>query len=189
MIVKRRNRREVYSQKRILRIKSIHTGEEHDEQIDLTHVCILMTTGISTEMKLAARITSSSPTPHLGVTIDNYTDNKITTSTLTRTVLRHSSSVRRPVLEMILIKYHLLLPSIQHGEQTSPWSSLGNRLMHRPSMMDIPAVVVGMTLYRRNVRLLLLLLLRGRMLRLNLARTLMRWRTMQRRLVPGRTTI
>jgi hypothetical protein len=56
-------------------------------------------------------------------------------------------------------------------------------------MMDIPAVVVGMTLYRRNVRLLLLLLLRGRMLRLNLARTLMRWRTVWRRLVSGRTTI
>jgi hypothetical protein len=162
MIVKRRNRREVYLQKRILRIKSIHIGEEHDEQIDLTHVCILMTTEISTEMKLAARITLSSPTPHLGVTIDNYMDNKSTTSPPTRTVLRHSSSVTRPVLEMILIKHHLLLPSIQHGEQTSPWSSLGNRLMHRPSMMDISAVVVSITLYRRDVRLLLL---RGRVLR------------------------
>jgi hypothetical protein len=120
-------------------------------------------------------------------------DNKSMTSTPTRTVLRHSSSVTRPVLEMILIKHHLLLPSIQHGEQTSPWSSLGNRLMHRPSMMDISAVVVGMTLYRRDVRLLLLLLLllllRGRVLRLKLARTLMRWRTVRGRLVPGRTTI
>jgi hypothetical protein len=60
--------------------------------------------------------------------------------------------------------------------------------MHRPSMMDVSAIVVGMTLYRRNVRLLLLLLL-GRMLRLNLARTLMRCRTVWRRLVSGRTTI
>lgn len=61
--------------------------------------------------------------------------------------------------------------------------------MHRPSMMDISAVVVGMPLYRRNIRLLLLLLLRERVLRLNLVRTLMRWRTMQRRLVTGRTAI
>jgi hypothetical protein len=56
-------------------------------------------------------------------------------------------------------------------------------------MMDISAVVVGMPLYRRNIRLLLLLLLRERVLRLNLARTLMRWRTVWRRLVSGGTTI
>jgi hypothetical protein len=38
MIVKRRNRRGVYLQKRILRIKSIHIGEEHDEQIQHMYV-------------------------------------------------------------------------------------------------------------------------------------------------------
>ena len=53
-------------------------------------------------------------------------------------------------------------------------------------MMNIPAIVVGMTLYRRDIRLLLL---RGKVLRLTLARTLMRWRTVRGRLISGRTTI
>jgi hypothetical protein len=93
MIVKRRNQRGVYLQKRILRIKSIRIGGEHDEQIDLTYVCILMTTKTSAGMKLVARNTSSSPISHLGVIIDNYIDNQINgTPSPTRTLLRQSTS-------------------------------------------------------------------------------------------------
>jgi hypothetical protein len=79
MIVKRRNRREVCLQKRILRIESIPIGEEHDEQIGY-HTCMYFNEhrNLSREGSGCTHyIVKSDRTRNLGVTIDNYIDNEL----------------------------------------------------------------------------------------------------------------
>jgi hypothetical protein len=187
MIVKRQNRKGACLQKRILRIKSTHIGEDHNRQHDTIYVCTIhehqkIPLGLAARTHYIIKVISYLIEPQ-----NIYRQSDKEPKTMVYADKNNPPFTLTFVHQALVDNNNIDLPVIQHGKQVVLRSALWNRLMHRPDVVKVGAIIGWMTLNRGDIRLLLLLLLK--MLGLVLARSLMRWWTLRGRLISSWTAV